>query len=115
MADRFSAPINNEFVEFYSELNNIMRTRGHFYINIFSNPDGTAFENDSYGNPIQNRLVNYMMYTYGNYDMSSSQATIGKFRIVFSDLSRFEVLDDQHTISWFSVEGITPVVIHPFT
>lgn len=115
MTDRFSAPKNNKYAEYYADLNTIMRTRGHCYINIFSNPDGTSFSIDSAGNPIQNRLVNYVMYSYGNYDMSSTAATIGKIRIVFNDSSRFEILDNQTAISWFTVEGITPVVIKPFT
>ena len=58
--------------EFYNDLKIVQKMpTGHVYVNIYTNAEGSLFALDVAGNPINNRMVQYTIYTnpyYHPYD-----------------------------------------------
>jgi len=104
--------------EFYADLKTVqIMMNGQVYLNIYTNAEGTAFAVDTSGNPVNNLLVRYTIYTNpyvhpydGNVD--------GLFTIKFVDGSSFktnDAEDEAHVVYWYSFPAIIPTVIKPFT
>lgn len=109
-------PYADEFLSFYSELKQAMTTYGHLYINIYNDPSGNSPALDNGGNPIQHRLVSYIVYTYSTDQVSSSQSPLGGIKLAFSDGSNIEFPNNGDiAIYWYNIDGIEPAVIQPFT
>jgi hypothetical protein len=108
---------SDQFASFYTELKRIMDASGHLYINIYTDQAGTSPALDTLGVPIQHRLVKYVMYTYSNAEYAGSQSDKGGLRIVFMDNNaRLEFLNTEPIILyWYTIDGINPQIIQPFT
>lgn len=104
--------------EFYTDLQTVQKmTNGQVYLTMYTNAEGTAFAVDTSGNPFNNRLVQYTIYTnpyYHPYDGNID----GLFTIKFVDGSSFKTNDTEdaaQVIYWYSFPAIIPTVIKPFT
>lgn len=104
--------------EFYADFKNVqIMMNGQVYLNLYTNAEGSVFALDTTGNPINNRLVQYTMYTnpyYHPYDGNID----GLFKIQFVDGSKFETHDAEDAttvVYWYSFPAIVPTVIKPFT
>ena len=114
MEKTFVVSTNNEYAPVVADMQAAKDTTGHFYINIYTNAEGTTFANDSSGNQINNRLVNYTMYRYSYIDARTSEVHPGFFRIVFGDDSKIEIIDESR-INWYSIPGSVPLTIKVLT
>lgn len=115
--DPYHRPLyGNEFLAFYQDLSTIMSTTGHLRINIYNDPSGNSFALDNANNPIQDRLVMYIMYTYSNAEISSSESTDGGIQLFFMDGTNIQFPNSETLIfHWYTITGIEPVVIKAFT
>jgi hypothetical protein len=109
-------PYSDQFVSFYNELKQVMDVSGHLFINIYNDPSGNSYTLDSIGNPIQHRKVKYIIYTYSNAEFPGSQSDVGGIKIKFIDNSEIQFPNSEpYIFFWYSIDGIEPVVIKPFT
>jgi hypothetical protein len=104
--------------EFYNDLKIVQKMpTGHVYVNIYTNAEGSVFALDVAGNPINNRMVQYTIYTnpyYHPYDGNIE----GVFKIKFVDGGVFEKKDSVDAVNpvfWYSFPAIVPNVVKPFT
>jgi hypothetical protein len=104
-----------QFDEFDVDFAMAKVTLTHIYINVYLNAEGTVFANDSKGNPIQNRLIYYAMYTLPYTDMGSNLPMPGYLKIVFNDGSYIKSFDNAETTYWYSITGLEPFEIKQFT
>jgi hypothetical protein len=110
----YKPPANGEYLQFSADMNQILASVGHAYINVYTDSAGNNVVNDNGGNPIVNRLIYYTMYTYSATDSPGSSALIGTIRIVFSDGSKLE-FPDTNKGYWYSLEGSSPMTIKSLT
>jgi len=109
-------PYSDQFLSFYTELKQVMDSSGHLFINIYSDPSGNTITPDSIGNPIEHRQVKYIIYTYSNAEFPGSQSDEGGIKIKFVDNSFIQFPNSEpYILFWYSIDGIEPVVIKPFT
>jgi hypothetical protein len=110
-------PRSDQFLSFYQDLKRVMDASGHLYINIYSDALGNNVALDTAGVPIQHRLVKYVMYTYSNTEYPGSQSTKGGIKVVFMDNNaKIEFINAEPDILyWYTIDGINPVVLQPFT
>uniref|UniRef100_A0A6C0DRU8 Uncharacterized protein n=1 Tax=viral metagenome TaxID=1070528 RepID=A0A6C0DRU8_9ZZZZ len=109
-------PYSDEFQAFYNDMKTVMTTVGHLYINIYNDASGNSVANDSNGNPIQHRLVSYIIYTYSGAEVTTSQSDFGGMHLAFSDGSLIQFPNSATLIYyWYTIDGITPSVIKAFT
>ena len=117
--DPYAPPLHtDQFLSFYTELKQIMDASGHLYINIYSDPDGNSPALDNAGNAILHRWVKYVVYTYASSEVSTSASDKGGIKIVFfdNDNTYIEFPNSEPVILyWYSIDGITPIVIKAFT
>jgi len=114
MQRNFSTATNGEYDAVIADMQHSKDTTGHFYINIYTNPEGTVFANDSNGNPINNRLVNYTLYRYSRINPTTNEVYPGFMRFVFGDGSKLENIDES-TTNWYSVPGTVPLTVKLLT
>jgi len=107
--------MKGEFDNFFADFNNAKAETMHVYINIYTNAEGTVYANDLGGNPINNKLINYVIYTLPVSNEALSLYTAGYITIHFRDGNDFKAFDDNAINYWYAVSGITPIVITPFT
>jgi hypothetical protein len=104
--------------EFYSDFKNVqIMMNSQVYINVYTNAEGTVFALDSNGNPINNRLIQYTMYTNPYYHPYNGNVD-GVFKIKFVDGGVFEkkdAVDAVNTVYWYSFSAIVPRVVKPLT
>jgi len=104
--------------EFYADLKTVQQMmNGQVYLDLYTNAEGTVFALDSNGNPVNNRLIKYTMYTNPYYHPYNGNVD-GLFKIQFVDGSIFETHDAEdadHVVYWYSFPAIVPKVIKPFT
>jgi hypothetical protein len=105
-------------IEFYADLKTVqIMMQGQVYLTMYTNAEGSVFAVDTSGNPFNNRLVQYTIYTnpyYHPYDGNID----GLFTIKFVDGSSFKTNDAQdaaQVVYWYSFPAIIPTVIKPFT
>ena len=105
-------------IEFYTDLKIVQKMpTGHVYVNIYTNAEGSLFALDVAGNPINNRMIQYTIYTnpyYHPYDGNIE----GVFKIKFVDGGVFEKKDSVDAVNpvfWYSFPAIVPNVVKPFT
>jgi hypothetical protein len=112
---RDMGPITDgEYISFQSDVNYAINVLGHVNVNIFMDASGTTFALDSNGNPIQNALIEKMIYTYPYIDASNNTID-GYFEIIFAGGGTWSNVDAHWYEYWYSIEGILPVTIVQFT
>ena len=109
-------PWSVEFPAFYADLKTIMTTVGHLYINVYIDASGNTPALDTYGNPIQHRLISYIVYTYSRDEVTSSDSDRGGIKISFNDGSFIKFPNTEPFVYyWYNIDGITPSDLKPFT
>lgn len=109
-------PYSDQFLSFYTDLKTVMTTVGHLYINIYNDPSGNTPSVDTNGNPIQHRLVYYIVYTYSGAEVTSSHSDLGGIKLVFSDGSFIEFPNTEPIVYyWYNIDGISPADLKAFT
>jgi hypothetical protein len=109
-------PNSAHFTSFYDDLKTIMNSVGHLYINIYTDPSGNSPALDNAGNPIQHRLVSFIVFTYARSEMPSSDSDYGGIKLTFSDGSLIEFPNTEPLVYyWYNVDGISPTDLHAFT
>jgi hypothetical protein len=103
-----------QFDVFDADIKLAKDTLNRVYMNVYTNAEGTAYANDSMGQSIENRLVNYTRYTLP-YTDAANNAVVGKMRIYFVGNTYFEVGNDNETGYWYSIQGLTPYTVNQFT
>lgn len=103
-----------QFDEFDRDVKTSKNTTGHVYMNIYTNAEGTVYANDSNGQRVENRLVNYTRYTLP-YTDASNNVVVGKMRIYFVGNTYFQVGNDNETGYWYSIQGLTPYAVNQLT
>jgi hypothetical protein len=112
---RDMGPITDgEYISFQSDVNYAINVLGHVNVNIFMDASGTTYALDSSGNPIQNALIEKMIYTYPYMDASNNPVD-GYFEIIFAGGGTWSNVDAHWYEYWYSIEGILPVTIVQFT
>ena len=112
---RDMGPITDgEYISFQSDVNYAINVLGHVNVNIFTDASGTTYALDSSGNPIQNALIERMVYTYPHMDESNNPVD-GTFEIKFFNSGKWTNTDANYAAFWYSIEGILPVTIYQFT
>ena len=66
MANERDFDLLGQFLIFNQDVQQVLLSTGNVRISIYTNAEGTVFGNDSNGNPIENRLVHYTMYSLPN-------------------------------------------------
>jgi len=107
--------VKGEFANFFADFATAKAETMHVYVNIYTDAQGTVYANDLGGNPINNRLINYVIYTLPISNEALSIYTAGYMTIHFRDGNDFKAYDDNAINYWYAVSGITPIVITPFT
>ena len=107
--------LKGEFANFFADFATAKSETTHVYVNIYTNAEGTVYANDTDGNPITNKLINYIIYTLPISNEAQSIYKAGYMMIHFADGSDFKAFDDNAINYWYAVSGITPIVITPFT
>jgi hypothetical protein len=92
-----------QFDEFDADFARAKMSLLHVVINIYLNAEGTIYANDSYGNPIQNRLVYFTIYTLPYVDPVSNQQMPGFLTVHFSDHSYIQSFDNAETTYWYYI------------
>lgn len=112
---RDMGPITDgEYISFQNDVNYAINILGHVNLNIFTDASGTNYAIDSSGNPIQNALIERMVYTYPYMDLSNNPVE-GNFELYFYNSGKWANNDANWSQYWYSIEGIYPVVIYQFT
>jgi hypothetical protein len=97
------------------DINTTLGEGNPFRINIYTDAAGTVFAKDSNSNDINDRLVITTIYTYAYVDNLNHVFVIGNFKVIFDDGSYIQNDDAHEDIYWYSVVGVTPIVIKQFT
>jgi hypothetical protein len=112
---RDMGPITDgEYISFQNDVNYAINILGRVNLNIFTDASGTVFALDSSGNPIQNALIQKLVYNYPYIDLSGN-AIDGYFQIYFYDSGFWGNVDSNNAAFWYSIEGIYPITIYQFT
>ena len=112
---RDMGPITDgEYISFQNDVNYAINVLGHVNLNIYTDASGTTFALDSNGAPIQNALIEKLIYTYPYMDASNNQVD-GQFEIIFAGGGTWNNVDAHWYEFWYSIEGILPVTIVQFT
>ena len=106
--------VDGEYISFQNDVNYAINMLGHVNLNIYMDASGTTFALDSSGNPIQNALIERMVYTYPYLDQNNNTVD-GSFRIFFYNGGSWANTDANYAAYWYSIEGILPVTIYQFT
>jgi hypothetical protein len=86
------------------------------YINVYIDPSGNTPALDTYGNPIEHRLVSFIVYTYSRDEVSSSDSDRGGIKLSFNDGSFIKFPNTEpYVYYWYNIDGITPADLKPFT
>lgn len=104
-----------QFDEFDADFSRAKAELTHIYLNLYLNAEGTVFANDSNGNPIQNRLVHYIIYTLPYNDPASNAIMPGFLMVAFNDYSFIKSYNNAESTYWYSINGLTPFAIKQFT
>jgi hypothetical protein len=107
--------LKGEFANFFADFHTAKAETGKVYLNIYTNAEGTVYANDMAGNPFNNRLINYVIYTLPVSNEAQSIYKAGYMTIHFHDSTDFTAFDDNAINYWYAISGITPIVITPFT
>jgi hypothetical protein len=107
--------LKGEFANFFADFHTAKAETMHVYISIYTNAEGTVYANDMAGNPITDRLINYVIYTLPVSNEAQSIYTAGYMTIHFTNNTDFKAYDDNAINYWYAISGITPIVITPFT
>ena len=112
---RDMGPITDgEYISFQNDVNYAINMLGHVNVNIYTDASGATFALDSSGNPIQNALIQRMVYTYPYLDQNNNVVD-GVFQIFFYNGASWANTDANYAAYWYSIEGILPVTIYQFT
>jgi hypothetical protein len=112
---RDMGPITDgEYILFQNDVNYAINILGHVNLNIYTDASGTNFALDSNSAPIQNALIEKMIYTYPYFDASNNPID-GEFQIIFAGGGTWTNIDAHWYEFWYSIEGILPVTIKQFT
>ena len=112
---RDMGPITDgEYIVFQNDINYAINVLGHVNLNVYMDASGTTFALDTNGSPIQNALIEKMIYTYPYLDASNNPVD-GFFEIIFAGGGIWTNVDAHWYEYWYSIEGILPVVIKQFT
>jgi hypothetical protein len=106
--------VDGEYISFQNDVNYAINMLGHVNVNIYTDASGTTFAIDSSGNPIQNALIQRMVYTYPYLDQNNNTVD-GSFQIFFYNGGSWANSDANYAAYWYSIEGILPVTIYQFT
>jgi|LauGreSBDMM110SN_4_FD.fasta_scaffold23392_2 hypothetical protein len=107
--------LKGEFANFFADFHTAKAETMHVYISIYTNAEGTVYANDMAGNPITDRLINYVIYTLPVSNEAQSIYKAGYMTIHFHYGNDFKAFDDNAINYWYAISGITPIVITPFT
>jgi hypothetical protein len=112
---RDMGPITDgEYIVFQNDINYAINVLGHVNLNVYMDASGTIFALDTNGAPIQNALIEKMIYTYPYFDASNNPVD-GFFEIIFAGGGIWTNVDAHWYEYWYSIEGILPVSIKQFT
>jgi len=107
--------VNGQYPEFQYDVNQSIDLLGKLNIDIYTDGSGNNYALDTKGNPIQNRVIIEMAYTYPYTDPMTQTFYDGYFTITFDDGSSLSNVDSNDTAYWYYIEGLEPVVIKQFT
>ena len=82
--------LKGEFANFFADFHTAKAETMHVYLNIYTNAEGTTFALDGAGNPITDRLINYVIYTLPVSNEAQSIYTAGYMTIHFHDGNDFK-------------------------
>jgi len=105
---------NGQYDVLINDMNTALHTIGYSDIYIFTDASGMILANDSSGNPIEKRRIKSTSYTYPYLD-DSGNFIFGFFTIVFDDNNIFTLDDEHHASFWYTMFGMTPIVIKQLT
>jgi hypothetical protein len=111
------APLdNNQMVTVIQDINYALDAVGTVSISIYTNAIGSIFALDNNGNPISNRPVITIVYTYPFVDTTNGVETQyeGHVSFIFGDYGKFELTDTQLTY-WYYITGVLPPVVRLLT
>jgi len=112
---RDMGPITDgEYISFQNDVNYAINILGHVNLNIYTNASGTIFDTDASGNPIQNALIERMVYTYPHLDENGNPVD-GLFEIFFYNGAYWSNPDANNAAYWYYIEGIYPKVLYQFS
>jgi hypothetical protein len=106
---------NGQYELIIDDINTTLIEGNPFRINIYTDASGTVFAKDSNSNDINDRLVITTIYTYAYVDNMNHMLVDGNFKVIFDDGSYIQNDDVHEDIYWYSVVGVTPIVIKQFT
>lgn len=107
---------NGEIVNVINDINYALSAIGDISISIYKTPDGTEFELDTNGNPISNRAVLTIVYTFEYTETKNGIDTyhVGHTNFIFSDYGKFVFLDSNQS-RWYYITGVQPPAIKLLT
>uniref|UniRef100_A0A6C0KIR7 Uncharacterized protein n=1 Tax=viral metagenome TaxID=1070528 RepID=A0A6C0KIR7_9ZZZZ len=119
MAERgFNEFGKNHHNEFYADLQTVqVQMNGNVRISLYSNAEGTVYANDNMGNPINNRLLKYTMYTNPYFHKFDGNIP-GALTIHFLDGTFYKKTDDEDPVNpvcWYSFLDLVPLTVKPLT
>lgn len=100
---------DNELASVIDDVNYVLNIGVPVYINIYTNSEGSAFANDSKGNPITNREIITIIYVHSYVNIINGFVNnINSYTsYLFGDNSTFRVYDMDQTYYYY-IEGVVP-------
>ena len=100
---------DNELASVIDDVNYVLNIGVPVYINIYTNSEGSAFANDSKGNPITNREIITIVYVHSYVNIVNGfETNINSYTsYLFGDNSTFRVYDMDQTYYYY-IEGVVP-------
>jgi len=105
---------DGEYPQVMLDINTAVRV-GYIIINIYIDPSGNTFAQDSSGNNINNRIVVTSEYVYPYFDINNVLHD-GYFTVTFDDGSTFGNEDQNDSAFWYMINGVdNPLIIKQYT
>jgi len=100
---------NGEIIKVIDDINYALSAIGQISISIYKNELGTVFALDTNGNPISNRRVLTIVYSFEYTETKDGVDTYheGRTNFIFDDFGKFVFLDTDVS-SWYYITGVQP-------
>lgn len=105
-----------EIEQVINDINYALSAVGNISISLYKNELGTEFVLDTNGNPISNRGVLTIIYTFEHTETTNGIDTYyeGHTHFIFSDYGKFTLFDSNKTC-WYYINGVQPPAIKLLT
>uniref|UniRef100_A0A6C0JMS2 Uncharacterized protein n=1 Tax=viral metagenome TaxID=1070528 RepID=A0A6C0JMS2_9ZZZZ len=103
---------NGEIIKVIDDINYALSAIGYISISIYKNELGTIFALDTNGNPILNRRVLTIVYSFEYTETKDGVDTYHESgtNFIFDDFGKFVFLDTDLS-SWYYITGVQPPAI----